>query len=164
MLVNNCTKGSITSLQYKRMMPELISELLASGVAAIIVHFLMFGYLTPSPRVISLLVQLQPSGDTRVINVELMRSVFVRSNKAASHLLCSPRGAWGGLPQSLTVTLPPFLVLSGILRNYLVIMGCSLSFSLLRSALMCLRGSRSRAGSPGVPIAVAEGHLATNDV
>ena len=45
---------------------------------------------------------------------------------------------------------------------------CSLSFSLLRSALMCVRGSRSQAGSPGVPVAVdlavAEGHLATNDV
>ena len=44
----------------------------------------------------------------------------------------------------------------------------SLDFSLLHSALMCLRGSRSRAGSPSVPVAVdlvvAEGHLATNDV
>ena len=41
---------------------------------------------------------------------------------------------------------------------------CSLSFSLLRSSLMCLRGSCSNFGSPGVPAAidlvVAEGRLA----
>ena len=38
--------------------------------------------------------------------------------------------------------------------------------SALRSSLMCLRGSRSSSGSPGVPAAVdlvvAEGHLATS--
>ena len=59
-----------------------------------------------------------------------------------------------------------------ILQIYLSrIMGwvrCSLGFSLLRSSLMCPCGSRSRAGSPGVPaavdLAVAEGHLATSDV
>ena len=52
-----------------------------------------------------------------------------------------------------------------------VIMGwlrCSLGFSLLCSSLMCLRGSHSSSGSPGVPVAVnlavAEGRLATNDV
>ena len=52
---------------------------------------------------------------------------------------------------------------------YSLIMGwlrCSLGFSLLRSSLMCLRGSRSSSGSPGVPAAVdlvvAEGHLATS--
>ena len=52
---------------------------------------------------------------------------------------------------------------------YSSIMGwlrCSLSFSLLRSSLMCLRGSRSSSGSLGVPAAVdlvvAEGRLATN--
>ena len=42
----------------------------------------------------------------------------------------------------------------------------ALSFSLLRSSLMCLRGSRSSSGSPGVPAAVdlvvAEGRLATS--
>ena len=54
---------------------------------------------------------------------------------------------------------------------YPLIMGwlhCSLGYSLLRSSLMHLRGSRSRSGSPGVPSAidfvVAEGHLATSDV
>ena len=45
---------------------------------------------------------------------------------------------------------------------------CSLGFLLLCSSLMCLRGSHSSSGSPGVPVAVdlavAEGHLATNDV
>ena len=52
---------------------------------------------------------------------------------------------------------------------YSLIMGwlrCSLGFSLLRSSLMCLRGSRSSSSSPGVPAAVglvvAEGHLATS--
>ena len=53
---------------------------------------------------------------------------------------------------------------------YSLVMGwlcCSLGFSLLRSSLMCLRGSQSRFGSPVVPSAVdlvvAEGHLSTND-
>ena len=45
---------------------------------------------------------------------------------------------------------------------------CFLGFSLLRSSLMCHRGSRLRSGSPGVPSAVdlvvSEGHLTTNDV
>ena len=45
---------------------------------------------------------------------------------------------------------------------------CSLGFSLLRSSLMCLRGSCSSSGSLGVPVAVdlavGEGRLATNDV
>ena len=43
---------------------------------------------------------------------------------------------------------------------------CSLSFSLLRSSLMCLCGSHSSSGSPSIPAAidlvVAEGHLATS--
>ena len=42
----------------------------------------------------------------------------------------------------------------------------SLSFFLLRSSLMCLQGSRSSYGNPGVPAAVdlviAEGCLATS--
>ena len=49
---------------------------------------------------------------------------------------------------------------------YSVVMGwlhCSLGFSLLRSSIMCIRGSRSRSKRPGVPpavdLAVAEGHL-----
>ena len=153
MLVNNCTKVcSITSPQYKRMMPELILELLGSH------HHCSFldvrVYLMPSPRVISRLVQLQPSRDTRVINVELMKSVFVRSNEAALHLLCSPRGAcMGGL--AATVTYRRLASLLSVKWNspYPVIMGWlhySLGFSLLHSALMCLCGSRSRVGSPGV--------------
>ena len=79
----------------------------------------------------------------------------------------------GGMGRSATVTYRRLASLLSDKWNspYPVIMGwlrCSLSFSLLRSALMCVRGSRSRAGSPGVPVAVdlavAEGHLATNDV
>ena len=42
---------------------------------------------------------------------------------------------------------PPYSLIMGWLR-------CSLGFSLLRSSLMCLRGSRSSYGSPGVPAAV----------
>jgi len=49
---------------------------------------------------------------------------------------------------------------------YSVVMGwlrCSLGFSLLRSSIMCIRGSRSRSKHPCVPtavdLAVAEGHL-----
>ena len=45
---------------------------------------------------------------------------------------------------------------------------CSLGYSFLRSSLMCLRGSHSRSGSPGVPsvfdLTVAEDHLNTNNV
>ena len=48
--------------------------------------------------------------------------------------------------------------------------GLTLMFSwflLARSSLMCLRGSRSSSGSPGVPAAVdltvAEGHLTTGN-
>ena len=44
----------------------------------------------------------------------------------------------------------------------------AVGFSLHRSSLMCRHGSRSSSASPGVPsfadLAVAEGHLATNDV
>ena len=49
---------------------------------------------------------------------------------------------------------------------YSVVMGwlhCSLGFSLLRSSIMCIRGSRSRFKRPCVPpavdLAVTEGHL-----
>ena len=75
--------------------------------------------------------------------------------------------------RSVTVTYRHLASLLSVKWNspYPVIMGwlhCSLGFSLLRSALMCLHGSQSQAGSPGVPaavdLAVAEGHLATNDV
>ena len=79
----------------------------------------------------------------------------------------------GGMGRSATVTYRRLASLLSDKWNssYPVIMGwlrCSLSFSLLCSALMCVRGSRSRAGGPGVPVAVdlavAEGHLATNVV
>ena len=54
---------------------------------------------------------------------------------------------------------------------YPLVMGwlrCSLGYSLLRSSLMRLRGSRSRSDNPDVPSAVdlvvAKDHLVTNDV
>ena len=74
----------------------------------------------------------------------------------------------GGMGKAATVT---YQRLASFLSDkwnspYSVIMGwlcCSLGFSLLRSSLMCLHGSQSRAGSPSVPaavdLAVAEGHL-----
>ena len=53
--------------------------------------------------------------------------------------------------------------------SYSLTMGwlrCSLSFSMLRSSLMCLRGSRSSSGSPSLPavidLVVAEGRLAAS--
>ena len=79
----------------------------------------------------------------------------------------------GGMGKAATVTYRRLASLLSDKWNslYSVIMGwlhCSLGFSLLRSSLMCLRGSRSKAGSPGVPaavdLAVAEGRLATSDV
>ena len=77
----------------------------------------------------------------------------------------------GGMGKAATVM---YCRLANLLSDkwnspYSLIMGwlrCSLSFSLLRSSLMCLRGrSCSSSGSPDVPAAVdlvvAEGHLAT---
>ena len=77
----------------------------------------------------------------------------------------------GGMGKAATVM---YCRLANLLSDrwnspYSLIMGwlrCSLGFSLLRSSLMCLRGSCSSSGSPGVPAAVdlvvAEGHLATS--
>ena len=79
----------------------------------------------------------------------------------------------GGMGKAATVTYRRLASLLSDKWNssYSVTMGwlrCSLGFSLLHPSLMCLRGSRSSSGSPGVPAAVdlvvAEGHLATNDV
>ena len=79
----------------------------------------------------------------------------------------------GGMGKAATVTYKHLASLLSDKWNspYPVVMGwlrCSLGFSLLRSSLMCLRGSRSSSGSPDVPssvdLAVAECHLATNDV
>ena len=75
----------------------------------------------------------------------------------------------GGMGKAATVM---YCRLASLLSDrwnspYSLIMGwlhCSLGF-LLRSSLMCLHGSRSSSGSPGVPAAVdlvAEGHLATS--
>ena len=77
----------------------------------------------------------------------------------------------GGMGKAATVMYRRLANLLSVKWNssYSLIMGwlqCSLSFSLLRSSLMCLRGSRSSFGSPGVPAAVdlvvAEGRLATS--
>ena len=77
----------------------------------------------------------------------------------------------GGMGKAATVMYRRLANLLSVKWNssYSLIMGwlrCSLSFSLLRSSLMCLRGSRSSSGSPGVPAAVdlvvAEGRLATS--
>ena len=77
----------------------------------------------------------------------------------------------GGMGKAATVM---YRLLANLLSDkwnspYSLTMGwlrCSLSFSLLRSSLMCLRGSHSSSGSPGVPAAVdlvvAEGCLATS--
>ena len=54
-----------------KMMPGLISELLASVVATIIIPFLMFGYSMLLLRVTNFFVHLQLSGDMRVIIVVL---------------------------------------------------------------------------------------------
>ena len=80
---------------------------------------------------------------------------------------------FGGMGKAATVTYRHLASLLSDKWNssYSVIMGwlcCSLCFSLLHSSLMCLLGSRSSSGSPGVPVAVdlaiAEGYLDTNDV
>ena len=77
----------------------------------------------------------------------------------------------GGMGKAATVIYrrPANLLSDKWNSSYSLIMGwlrCSLSFSLLRSSLMCLRGSRSSSCSPGVPAAVdlvvAEGRLAAS--
>ena len=79
----------------------------------------------------------------------------------------------GGMGKAATVT---YRHLASLLSNkwnssYSMIMGwlrCSFGFSLFCSSLMCLHGSCSSSGSPGVPVAVdlaiAEDRLATNNV
>ena len=107
-------------------------------------------------------------------NLDLMH-LYYQSDLADIDSITTLRGSFtplvfssGGMGRSATVTYQRLASLLSDKWNspYSVIMGwlrCSLSFSLLRSALMCVRGSRSRAGSPGVPVAVdltvAEGHL-----
>ncbi len=106
-------------------MPGSISELPASGVAAIIVLFLMFGYSTLFLRLISLLVQLQLFGDREsVINVERMRSVFVKLNGAALHLSLVFSSS-GGMGKAATVTYQRLASLLSDKWNspYSVIMG-----------------------------------------
>ena len=76
----------------------------------------------------------------------------------------------GGMGKAATVTYKRLASLLSDKWNSPVMgwLRCSLGFSLLRSSLMHLCGSRSSSGSPGVllsvDLAVAEGHLATNDV
>ena len=56
-----------------------------------------------------------------------------------------------------------FVVNKPDLFQYTLVMGwlrCCLGFSLVRSSVRCLRGSRSSSRSPIVPPAVAEGRLA----
>ena len=65
----------------------------------------------------------------------------------------------GGMSKAATVTYKRLASLFSDKWNssYPVVMGwlrCSLGFSLLRSSLMCLHGSRSSSGSPGVPSSV----------
>ena len=95
------------------MMPGLRLELLASGVVAIIVLFLMSEYLMLLLRVIYLLVQQQPFEDMRVKNVELMRTVYRRWKGAVLHLLCFLFWGHGESCHSYLSTSPPFLVTSG---------------------------------------------------
>ena len=65
----------------------------------------------------------------------------------------------GGMGKAAMVV---YRCLANLLSNkwnssYSLTMGwlrCSLSFSLLRSSLMCLRGSRSSSGSPSLPTAI----------
>ena len=74
----------------------------------------------------------------------------------------------GGMGRAATTTYKHLARLLSEKWNspYSVVMGwlhCSLGFSLLRSSVMCIRGSRSRSKCPCVPpavdLAVAEGNL-----
>ena len=142
--------------------------LLASGVVAIIALFLMFGFFNPFAE----------------SNQSPCSAATFRRHEAEKRRACEERiqevergsfttlvfSSSGGMGKAATVTYKRLASLLSDKWNspYPVVMGwlrCSLGFSLLRSSLMCLCGSRSSSGSPGVPSSVvAEGHLATNDV
>ena len=124
-----------------------------------------------SLRVTSLLVQQQRFEDMRAKKHRAYeeRIQEVESDSFTTLVFSSS----GGMGKVATVT---YRHLASFLSNkwnssYSMIMGwlhCSLGFSLLRSSLMCLCGSCSSSGSPGVPVsvdlAIAEGRLATNNV
>ena len=74
----------------------------------------------------------------------------------------------GGMGRAATTTYKHLahLLSEKWISPYSVVMGwlhCSLGFSLLRSLVMCIRGSRSRSKCPCVPpavdLVVTEGHL-----
>ena len=159
------------------MMSGSISELPASGVAAIIVLFLMFRYSMLLLRVTSLLVQLQLFGDMRMINIELTRSVFKKLNGAVLHpaLVFSSSG---GMGKAATVTyrrLASFLSDKSGNSPYSVIMGWLRSYPWVFPALLFFDVSPCipiKTGRLVVPmflllltlLSVAEGRLATSDV
>ena len=87
--------------------------------------FLIFGFLTLLLSLTSLLVQLQLSGDMRLKNVGLMRSVSRKWKGEVLHHLCFPlQGVWAKLPQSLTNGLLPFLATNGTLHIRWLWDGC----------------------------------------
>ena len=143
--------------------------LLVSGVVAIIDLFLMFAIV----RVFNPFAESPCSAATFWRHeAEKCRSVSRKWKGAVLHHLCFPlQGVWAKLAATVTYKCLASLLSNKWNSSYPVVMGwlrCSLGFSLLRSSLMCLHGSRSSSGSPGVPssvdLAVAEGYLATNDV
>ena len=129
-------------------MPGLISEPLASGVVTTIAQFLMFVYSIPS-----------------------LRAINRKHEGEKCHAYVLVFSSSGGMQKAATVTYQclAYLLSDKWNSSYSFIMGwlcCSLGFSVLRSSLMCLHGSCSSSGSPGVPavvdLVVAEGHLATS--
>ena len=137
-----------------KMMPGLILELPASGAVITIILFLMLENSTLLLTVTFLVVQQQVFEDMRVKNVELTRSMFERWKEAVLLLLCS---LFQGACAAVTYGCLAFLLSDKWKSSFSVIMGwlcCSLDFSLLYSSLMCLHGSRSSSGSPGVLVAV----------
>ena len=125
-----------------------------SGEVIKCVHFLTYGYLTLSHTPIKINLSLLPSASTSRKKEELMTREYGRLNTAIFHpfspLVFTSSGGMGPTAKVVYKKLASMLAMKQN-RPYSQTMDwlrCTLSFSLLRSAIMCLRGSRSRAGQP----------------
>ena len=165
------------------MMPELTLEQLVSGVVAITIPFFdvrVFNSLAAQTAIFFFYINAFAESNQSTNLAATFRKHEGEKRRAYEERVWeAERGSFtplvfsslGGMGKAATVM---YRRLANLLSDkwnspYSLIMGwlrCSLSFSLLRSSLMCLRGSRSSSGSPGVPAAVdlvvAEGRLATS--
>ena len=135
------------------------------GAARLSVHFLMFGFSTPTHAQTKLVAQ-QPrsSAATSSTNDVSTTSEFETWRWPPSPLLSSLRpAALAHQPGSHSSASPSAMRQSSRCHTLLLWTGCgaAVSFSLLRSAVMCLHRSRQHVrGDVGCPaLAIAEEHF-----